>query len=142
MSQGRRKRKTRVLFQKVMQFFFFNKFPEVDFVLLYLSFTVWVHSSHPYSTPCLPVVLWAAVWGTSVTMAYHASGTVQGFIKPQSTEIWTNQICANMPLSQFSFFCWCCFLYLSKDLAMLTLFYSNPISFSITLFQKELRCTG
>lgn len=141
VSQGSRKRKIRVQFQKVIKllFFFPHKLPAVDVVLLYLSFTVWMHSSHPYSTPRLPVVLWAAVWGTSVTIVYHASGTVQGFIKPQSREIWTNQICANMPQStSISFFFISCFLCL---ISQYSCFHSNTISFSITMLQKELWCT-
>lgn len=122
-----------------------TSFPTVIwFFFLFLSVSVRMRSGHPCLSPRLSAVLWTAVWRSLVTMPYHASGTAQGFIEPQSREIWTNQICANMPRSLLSFF----FLCLSKDLnAFCSCFFiylsiSNPISFSITMLQKELRCTG
>lgn len=90
---------------------------------------------HPYSTLQSLGGVQAAVWGSLVRMAYHVSSTAWGFIKPQSWEIWTNQICVNMPLSLSGFLC------LFLHLRMLSLFYSNPIFFSIIILQKELQST-
>lgn len=112
-------------------------FHHVAGLYFYIAFSLSMnghpHSAPPVSQRCVCVCVWAAVWGSLVTMAYHVSGTVQGFIKPQSWEIWTNQICVNMPLSLS--------VYSDFFESPFSFFYSNPISFPIIILQKELRST-
>lgn len=147
--QGSWNREIRIWLNEVMKLFrfsfsfFFDRLPEVIscFSMLFfyfffksISFSLWMHFGHPYSTPQSLSDVWAAVWGLLVTMAYHVSGIVWGFIKPRSWEIWTNQICANMPLSLSGFYV---YSYISECF----FFYSNPISFSIIILQKEMWST-
>lgn len=105
------------------------------YIFISRSLSLWmvIHIQLPQSLSGVCVCVWAAVWGSLVTMAYHVSGTVQGFIKPQSWEIWTNQICVNMPLSLS--------VYSDFFESPFSFFYSNPISFPIIILQKELRST-
>lgn len=105
--QWSRKREIRIWLKEVMKLFrFLTSFLVISCFSMFLSisFSNWKHFGHPYSSPQSLSGVWAAVWGLLVTMAYLVSGTVQGFIKPQSWETWTNQICVNMPLSLSGFY--------------------------------------
>lgn len=89
-----------------------------------------MHPGHPYSTlfPSFSVASRAAVWGRLVMVAYHVSGTARGFIKPQSWEIRTNQICVNMPPSLSGFYVYSC-VFETLSLLIPTQF-PFPLSFS------------